>query len=300
MKDLNKYINAVMAFLDSIAEKINDIGFLNIKPAKKTLAIVFTAVVVLIAAVSGIMVIGEITAEDPAVPSDGIEDTESVASFVSDGQELCGNFLFALTYNEKIDLLGVVRVDSADKSMKVSFLSGDTYCFFNNLSGTMNDHYKNGGITELVWAVGEYANISIERYLVADESSFTSLLDYIGEMTVDLEHDVVCGQDAASFIIEEGNQTLIPAMMAKYFYYLCEKQPAYNEEIIDTMALYSKKLFCSGDYENTKSSFDYMISCIETNISALDFNNYKTPILTLADPLVLENMTIEEDISAFK
>ena len=259
MKDINKYINAVMDFLEGIAEKINSISFLNINPAKKTLAIVFSFAIVLIATVSGVMVISEITAEDPAVTSDSTETTESSVSFLSESQELCGNFLFALTYDEKINLLGVIRADSADKSMKVSFLSGDTYCFFNNLSGTMNEHYKNGGVTELLWAVGEYANISIERYMLADESTFTALLDHIGEMTVDLEHDVVCGQDAASFIIEEGHQTLIPAMMAKYFYYLCENQPAYNEEIIETMALYSKSLFCSGDEEKTNGLYHYRI-----------------------------------------
>ncbi len=300
MKDFNKYINAFMSFLESVAEKINSIGFLNINPGKKTLAILFTAAVVLIATVSGVMVIGEITSEDPTLPSDVTEVTDPVISFVSDNQQLCGNFLFALTYDEKISLLGVIRVDSADKSMRVSFLSGDTYCCFNNLSGTMNEHYKNGGVTELLWAVGEYANISIERYLVADKSTFTALLDHIGEMTVELEHDVICGQDAASFIIEEGHQTLIPAMMAKYFYYLCDNQPSYNDEIIETMALYSKNLFCSGDEEKTKSNFDYMISCIETNVSALDFNNYKAPILSLAAPVVLDNITIEEDISALK
>ncbi len=300
MKDINKYINAVMGFLDNIVEKINSIGFLNINPGKKTLAIVFSAAVVIIAAVSGVFVISEITSEDPTLPAEDTATTQPVASFVSESQELRGNFLFVLTYDEKIDLLGIIRVNSADKSIRVSFLSGETYCRFNNLSGTMNEHYKNGGVTELLWAVGEYANISIERYLIADESTFTALIDHIGEMTVELEHDVVCGQDAASFIIEEGRQTLIPAMMAKYFYYLCDNQPSYNDEIIETMALYCKNLFFSEDEEKTKSNFDYMISCIETNISALDFNNYKAPILAMSAHQVLDNITIEEDISAMK
>ncbi len=300
MKDFNRYINAVMAFLDKTGEKISNISFLNINPEKKTLAIVFTAVIVLIAAVSGVFVIGEITSEDQTLPSDGVETTQAIASFISDEEELCGNLLFALTYDEKINLLGVIRVDSREKSMRIAFLPGDTYCSFNNLSGTMNEHYKNGGTTELLWAVGEYAGISIERYLIADEGNFAALMDHIGEMTVTLEHDVVCGQDAASFIIEEGQQTLIPSMMAKYFYYLCENQPEYDDEITDTIALFSKNMFCSGDEEKTKRNFDYMISCIETNISALDFNNHKAPILTLADPQVLDNIVIEENISALK
>lgn len=300
MKDLNKYINAFMAFLDRIGEKINNIGFLNINPGKKTLAIVFSAAVVVIASVSGVLVIGEITSEETTVPSDSVEDTQTAVSFAADKQEFCGNFLLALTYSERIELLGVVRMDSAEKSMRISFIPGDTYCCFNNLSGTMNEHYKNGGVTELLWAVGEYANISIERYIIADESSFTGLMEHIGEMTVTLEHDVICGQDAASFIIEEGQQNLIPAMMVKYFYYLCENQPAYNDEIVESLALYGKNLFCSGDEIKTEDNFDFMISRLETNISALDFNNYKASILTLVTAEVLDSIAIEEDVSELK
>lgn len=300
MKDLNKYINAFMAFLDKIAEKISNISFLNIDPGKKTLAIVFTAVVVLIAMVSGVFVIGEVLSDEPTTVIDETGTTEPAVSFVADSQQLTGNFLIALTYDEKIELLGVIRVDSTEKTMKVSFLSGDTYCAFNNLSGTMNQHYKKGGVTELLWAVGEYANISIERYMIADESTFVALLEHIGEMSVTLEHQVICGQDAASFIIEEGQQNLIPAMMAKYFYYLCENQPKYDDEIIDAMALYSKKLFCTADEESANNNFNYMISCLETNISALDFNNYKSAIMSLATVEVLDNITLEEDVANFK
>ena len=300
MKDLNKYINAFMAFLDNIAEKISNIGFLNINPGRKTIAVAFAAAVALIAMVSGVFVIGEIVSDEPTTTANETETTQPEVSFVADSQELIGNFLVALTYNDKIELLGVVRLDSAEKTMRVSFLSGDTYCSFNNLSGTMNEHYKNGGVTELLWAVGEYANISIERYIISDESTFVAMLEHIGEMSVNLEHQVICGQDAASFIIEAGQQNLIPAMMAKYFYYLCENQPKYDDEIVGAMALYSKNLFCSGDEEKSQRNFDYMISCLETNISALDFNNFKTAIMSLACEEVLDNITIEEDISVFR
>ena len=300
MNELNKYINAVMAFIDKIIEKINNISFLNINPNKKTLTIIFSAAIILIAMVSGVFIVGEIIADEPTTLPEDANTTEAVATMPVSDEEINGNFLFALTYDEKIELLGVLRVNSEEKSIKVSFLSGDTYCRFNNLDGTMNDHYKNGGVTELLWAVGEYANISIERYLFADETSFAALLDHIGEMTVDLEHDVICGQDAASFVIEEGHQNLIPNMMAKYFYYICDNMDKYRDELKDVMALFAKELFCTETPEKAQRNFDYMIGCIETDISALDFNNYKTPIMALADPAVLDNITIEEDMSTFR
>ena len=293
MEKLNDYINAVMAFIDKIIEKVNNISFLNFKPATKTVAIVFSLAIFLIAAVSGVMVISELSSEDPAEITDA--ETTQATELVSSDQVIKGNFLLALTYHDDIELLAVARLDSESKTMKMSFLSPETYCSFNNLSGTMDEHYDNGGITELLWAVGEYAHISIERYILADESAFLSLIEHIGEMQVVLEHSVVCGQDAASFIIEEGQQSLIPAMMTKYFYYLCENQPEYNEEIVDVMAIYSKSLFSAEDENKTKSNFEYMISCLDTNISALDFGNNKEPILSLADPAVLDNVTIEEN-----
>lgn len=299
MKDLNRYINAVMAFLDNMAEKISNIGFLNINPGKKTLAIVFSAVIVAIAAVSGVFVIGEVLEDEPVTEEGVTETTEPEMTFASAMQNLDCNFLLALTYDEKIELLAVMRVDSAEKTMKISFLSGDTYCSFNKLKGTMNQHYKKGGITELVWAVGEYAGISIERYLIADENSFAAMLEHIGEMTVNLEHEVICGQDAASFVIEAGQQTLIPNMMAKYFYYICDGIDKYSEEITDVMALYAKSLFCQNE-EAAASNVDYMIGCIETDISALDFSNYKSEFLSLATPEVLDNIIIEDDLSSFR
>ena len=298
MEKFNRYINAVMALIDKIIEKINNVSFLNFKPATKTVAMVFSAIVFLIAAVSGVMVIGELASKDPAEVTD--PDITQVSTTLPSDQVLQGNFLLALTYHDDIELLAVARLDSEEKTVKISFLSPETYCSFNNLSGTMDEHYDKGGITELLWAVGEYAHISIERYIVADESAFLSLIEHIGEMQVVLEHNVVCGQDAASFIIEKGQQSLIPAMMTKYFYYLCENQPEYNEEIVDVMALYSKNLFCSEDENKTKTNFEYMISCLETNISALDFGNHKGPILSLADPVVMDNITIEEDLSNFR
>lgn len=300
MKDLNKYINAVMAFLDKTAERISNIGFLNINPGKKTLAVFFAVAIVAIATVSGVFVIGEVLSDESPTKTDVTDTTQADVSFVQEEQNLKGNFLLALTYEEDIELLGVLRLDSAEDTMKLSFLSGDTYCSFNNLKGTMNQHYKKGGITELVWAVGEYAGISIERYIIADQKTFVALLEYIGEMTVNLEHQVICGQDAASFVIEEGQQTLIPNMMAKYFYYICEGCPEYNEEIADVMALYAKSLFCAGDSEEVKTNFDYLISCIETDISALDFNNYKSAILSFADPAILDSISVEDDLSSFR
>ncbi len=290
---MDKYINAAKG----ISDKINNSYILN--PTKKTIVIVFCAVIAFVCAVSGIFVINEISKDNKTTTAE--ETSSNISAVVNSVREvpLTANLLFALEGDEKLDLLGVMRLSSADKSLKVSFISGETYCSFNNLKGTMNEHYKEGGIKQLVWAVGEYAGISIERYIVADYTSFKNILNRIGDMTVMLEHDVICGQDAASFIIEEGQQTLVPEMMTKYFGYLCENESAFSGEIAETMMKYGEELFCK-DETAVESNFNAIISEFSTDISAQDYVTYKSAIKALACRETLSGIVVAESLEELK
>lgn len=288
---MDKYINAAK----DISEKINNSNIFN--PKKKTLIISFCVAIIAITAISVAFVIGEAkTDKTTTVPQ---ETSQEAYAINEKSEEMKINVLFALEDNDKLPLLGVMRINSEKNSLSVAFLDGETYCSFNNLSGTMREHYRQGGATQLVWAVGEYAGISIERYLIADNSSFKTLLENIGDMTVTLEHDVVCGHDAASLIIEEGVQVLVPEMMTKYFGYLCDNSPSYDEELISLMGFYGKKLFCEGQ-ESTEDNFATVLSIFETDISALDYVNNKQVINALATEAVLSSITFAESVSLLK
>lgn len=291
---MDKYVNAIKG----ISDKINNSYILN--PTKKTITIAFCALIALIAAVSGLFVIKEASKEDSTTSE--ISDTaESTITGLSEDVPMTANLLFALEGDENLDLLGVLRMDSQEKSVRVSFLDSDTYCSFNKLSGTMNEHYKQGGTTQLVWAVGEYASISIERFVIADYNTFKSVLNSIGDMTVNLEHDVICGQDAASLVIEEGQQTLVPEMMTKYFGYLCGNLEEYSDEIAKTMMNFGEKIFCNiEDEEAFYKSFERLISLFNTNVSAQDYVTYKAAIKSMANKEILQKIAVEENLGNLK
>lgn len=291
---MDKYINAVKG----ISDKITNSYILN--PTKKTVVIAFCSVIALICAVSGIFLISERT-DDNTVTTVG-DTTNNLEAVVSTDNEapLTANLLFALEGDEKLEFLGVMRLDSQEKNIKVSFLNPETYCSFNKLSGTMNEHYTQGGTTQLVWAVGEYAGISIERFIIADYSAFKTILNRIGDMSVVLEHDVICGQDAASLIIEEGQQVLVPEMMTKYFGYLCSDLNKYGSEIAKTMMSYGEKLFCSEDENSVEESFNFIVSTCSTDISAQDYVGYKQAIKALACKDVFDSISLADALSEMK
>ncbi len=291
---MDKYINA----FKGISDKINNSYILN--PTKKTIVIAFCAVIALICALSGIFLISEKADDSTTTTAADTTDNLSVIAGTAEETPLTANLLFALEGDGKLDLLGVMRLNSQDRSVKVSFISGETYCSFNKLSGTMNEHYAHGGTTQLVWAVGEYAGISIERFVVADYNAFKNLLNRIGDMTVILEHDVICGQDAASLIIEEGQQVLVPEMMTKYFGYLCSDLAKYGDEIAKTMMSYGEKLFCAEDENAVEESFNFIVSSCKTDISAQDYVSYKLAIKALADENVFKGVTLADTLSELK
>lgn len=293
---MDKYVKIFRDFW----EKINNSYILN--PTKKTITVAFCAVLALVGAVSGIFIIGEVSDKADSTTQDNT--TTQLASLVRTGEEtpVKANVLFALEGDEKLELLGVMRVDSQEKSVKVSFLNPQTYCTFNNLSGTMNQHYNTGGTTELVWAVGEYAGISIERYVIADYTSFKNILNSIGEMSVSLDHDVICGENAASFVIEKGQQTLVPEMMTKYFSYICSDLTLYSDEIAKIMMSFGEKIFCADEENEDKvyKSFEKLISLLKTDVSAQDYVNYKLAINNMADKSVLKSVTVTENLSELR
>lgn len=285
---MDKYISLARDFF----ERISSSYILN--PTKKTITRAFCGVIALICAVSGIFVIREMTDKDPTTTAGETTDSLSVIVRTEEEMPLTANLLFALEGEDELELLGVMRLDSERKSVRVSFISGETYCSFNKLSGTMNEHYRQGGTTQLVWAVGEYAGISIERFILADYNSFKSMLNKIGDMTVILDHQVICGQDAASLIIEKGQQVLVPEMMTKYFGYLCSDTAQYGYEIAKTMMSYGEKLFCTGEEADIEKSFSLIMSNFSTNISAQDYVSFKNAIGTLACKEVLGGVAVAE------
>lgn len=292
---MDKYINTVRSLWD----KINNSYILN--PTKKTIVIAFCAVIALVGAVSGIFLIGD--ASDKADSTTQSDTSSQLLSAVRTGDEtpVKANVLFALEGDDKLELLGVMRVVSSEKSVKVAFLNPQTYCSFNNLEGTMNEHYSQGGATELVWAVGEYAGISIERYVIADYTTFKSILNGIGDMSVSLEHDVICGENAASFVIEKGQQTLVPEMMTKYFAYICGDLTSYSDEIARIMMSFGEKIFCADENEDrVYKSFERLISLLKTDVSAQDYVNYKLAINDMADSNVLRGVVVEDSLDKLK
>ena len=234
----------------------------------------------------------------------GNEDTQAVASAVEekDMQELKGNFLFALTRdgNEKIELLSLVRLDSENKKVSISFISPEEITSVNGFLGNMHEHLKNGGINELMWSVGELARISIEGYVIGDEQNFIDFIKSLGEIEINITDKVTYTHRGIPIIIEEGVQKLSADIMLKYFVYLCDNYETVTEKLVEAMIIYGKKMFDSTEDSVLDDSFGKMLRYFNTDISVVDFTNYRKAVKNLASSKNHVEIIIEADPSNLK
>lgn len=295
-------INLIIDKIKDMFDRIDNLSFLNKTPSKKFLITAFSVVIVLIASFSLITVVSE-NKDRNAGEEDTSSSSEEVPVIASaPSQELLGNFLLVLTEdgNKKIELLALARLDSLNKKVSISFIKPSVKVKVNGFEGTMQQHLENGGINELMWSVGHYAGISIERYIFGDEQNFIDFMKKLGDIELKVEEKISHSHRGIDFIIDAGTQSFSADMMLKYFVYLCENYETLPDRLIETMITYGKIMFDSTADAYLDQSFNSLIKCFETDISVVDFTNYKSAVKSLASSEQLVEISIETDASKLK
>lgn len=295
-------INIIIDKIKEAFEKINELSILNKTPSKKFIITAFSVLIILIGSLSVVTVISEERDMPTEAADASVSENSYAATTEAPSEELLGNFLLVLTEDgdENIELIALARLDSLNKKVSISFLKDTARSNVNGLDGTMQQHLENGGITELVWAVGEYAGISIERYVIGDEENFIGLMKSLGDIPLNIEKKVSHTHLGIPFIIEKGIQSLSADIMLKYFVYLCENYENIPDKLIETMITYGKKMFDSTDGSVLDKSFNSMIKYFSTDISVVDFTRYKRAVQSLASSETFVEISIETDPSNLK
>lgn len=307
----------IEALIQRLEDIISDIDFEPIKKflaklgldrllqmdfSSRFIARAFIIALCLISVVSIAVVISEIADKPEDITTTEVQTTEPADSaFLSESTaELKGNFLFLLNAEDSEDvyLIAVVRLDSAMNTMNIAFLNKNVTAKAGDVSGTLIEHYNKGGAKQLMWAVGEYTGISIERYLVGDEDSFQKFCDLLGETHMNIPEKVSHSYEGLGYIIEKGEQNLTPSMFLRYFLYLCSKD--LSESISNLMVLMGMRAFNADDEAKLQKNLDAFTSYFDTNISAVDLGIYKGAICRMASTETPPTVTIETNFDIFK
>lgn len=267
----------------------------------KTVIILFAVAVMLLALLSVAVIKSETDKEKETTLSETTSAVLNAEAYTADEGTNAFNMLLAFTKdgNDGLQHLCVLHADPASSQVKIKFIPVNTKISVNNYEGTMKNHLKGGGITELLWAVGEYEGISIPYYIYCDEENFSSIMKFIGETEIVLENQINHDYNGINFIIEKGPQKLTADMMLKYFVYLCDRESLSQKEVCSLYATIFKKLVSHENPDSVSRSFDGIINSISTNISAIDIANNLPLILSFARNESVDSIEVVDTAEEF-
>lgn len=286
------FVLAVKDFFFFISEKIEKIHFLHRTPSKKVIIAGFSTIIALLLLVSAVSVISAKKKEKAeAVAGETTTEITEQEYTAEATKEIDSNFLFALTDNDKtaVHSIIVVHLNSEEGSMQLTFVEPEISVSVNDLTGNMTYHLQTGGISQFLWAVSEHTGEGFNRYLIIDEDGFMGLMDMLGETQIEIPESISFNHDGISFIIDEGKQKLTSDMMLKYCIYLGHTYSLNKDRITQVLSLILERLFTAETDEELEKRFGDALGYFTTDISAIDFSEYKQAIKAIPQMHLSEN-----------
>lgn len=235
----------------------------------------FAVFIVLLAAVSVVVVLQEKKPTQPVAAESTTANEVAAALAVLD--QFDSDFLISFADRDEatIGMLAIVHINSETCEASVLYVPPTGKTDVNNLNGTILDHYIQGGINELVWAVGEYTGRSIDRYIVADDDAFLSFAKGLGDVELEIDENINHSYKGVSYIIEKGKQKLTADTLFKYYAYLCDSLYSGGEQKLTELLSYLiTEVLCPEGDSKIETQYKNIVDNLQTNISAKDVSSY--------------------------
>ena len=180
----------------------------------------------------------------------------------------------------------LLKLDAPNKRVLVTSIPADTKIGEKTLTETAS-YSGSAAATE---ALAKALDIKIDRYLRIEETSFSSIVDTLGAVTIDLENAVE-HYDENGFLdysMNKGRHVFFGERLCGLIRYSGKDETERaNAQSAILASLFSQRLE-SGKYDDPQKIFETVINSSESNINVFDFENRRAAI---------EQITKDKDIS---
>ncbi|MGN0665309.1 MAG: LCP family protein [Huintestinicola sp.] len=189
--------------------------------------------------------------------------------------------LVVCSYDKKITdtCIAVIRFIPTQNKAVVMPLQTDICTEVNGKQNTIYEFYRIGGAGDLKTAVEEALQVSIDKYIVFSDESFSSFTDYMGNISYNVPYNLINDTDSTEpYIIKSGDQILDSTTLRRVLTFPLYKQgEEYRAKVVGTVFT---ELLNSGSRGILRSSLDTVFSNtinsdIETDITKYDYEESK-------------------------
>lgn len=232
----------------------------------KNFIIAFAAFVIVLGAVSALMFMKSLDFDLHNLISSAETTTEEASETTTEPIKLEGGskVLFVCENSEKSISFAFI-IDTRFDEMKMTVYTVPLGLTVNlgNVSGNLNGHYTQYGVTGVQKAIEEATGITIDRYIKTNESQLRSFLSKLEDVTLTVPHEV----NSNGLILNTGEQSLSAEMFLKYLNYCDDTQKSY------AFSQFLKVLFGEKHLNTLERLFSYIANNSQTDITIVDYTN---------------------------
>ncbi|MBR0542216.1 MAG: LCP family protein [Clostridia bacterium] len=230
----------------------------------RSFIIAFAAFVVVLGCVSLLMFMKALDFDIRNLISSAETTTEAVSETTTEPVEIEGGskIVFMCENSQKaLSFVILVDTDFSTKTMTAYAVPLNLTVNIGNVSGNLNGHYTQYGVTGVQKAVEQATGVTVDRYIKVTESQLRSFLSKLEDVTVNIPRDV----NSNGLILNAGGQSLSAELFIKYMNYCDDAQKAY------AFSEFLKVLFSEKHINTLDKLFSYAANNSETNITIVDY-----------------------------
>jgi len=207
-------------------------------------------------------------------------------------ESLSGSAVFLLGCSagkaENLTLLALVKVDLSQKALLLCTVSPEERGNSGGQNLSFQSHYKNGGVLQLQEAVEQSYALRVDRYLLADESGFKTIINQFRGLRLTVPALIDYNIEGLRLYLMKGAQTLGGDALLRYLQYQSLRGAeglAAQAEVLRAML---EQYLTAANVEKGDAAgnrlFETAVNALDCNVSVLDFAVNQKALRYLTDP----------------
>lgn len=253
----------------------------------KKFFIVFFACVFTVLAISSLAILKKYDFDIRRAAS-GEAKTEPTTEAVSSGiPEVYGDktyfFWCASEDRSKLHFAWLVNIKMPERKATVCTIPPETLVNYKGSVSSMENVLSKTGNEEFTAAVEATFGSRIDGYICSDETSFRTMINYLGGIEVTVPEQVEYRNEGLTLILVKGKQTLKGDSLYKYLCYLDTLGTRGNASQALVMSDILNAVFRPSRAAKTDSVFAKISNTLGTNITIVDFSQAEKAVKILCE-----------------